>query len=184
MTSLILMSSQAAFQRRVGPLLAMILSGKVDQVINAQVDPSVRNRIEQLASKNNEGELSPEELEEYAGYVRANKLMALLRREAGRFKNGRATRAVAGSAWSGGILRDSAPLVESGNDRPDFFAQIIHKFIVATQTRLTLPIEHPGEILAAHAERAGNPDRADERWQHIAILDVPQARPADSRKLR
>ncbi len=40
--------------------------------------------------KNTEGALSQEEREEYAGYVRANKFVAVLRREAKKFKSGSA----------------------------------------------------------------------------------------------
>lgn len=47
-------------------------------------------RIEELASKNTEDTLTPEERDEYAGYVRANKFVAVLRREAKRFKSGSA----------------------------------------------------------------------------------------------
>lgn len=81
------MKAQTAFQRGVDPLLQLILPGKVDEVISIKPDPSLLSRIEELASKNTEGELSDEEREEYAGYVRANKFVAVLRREAMKFKS-------------------------------------------------------------------------------------------------
>jgi len=51
---------------------------------------SLRELLEELAAKNTEGNLSSEEREEYAGYVRANKFVAVLRREAKKFKPGSA----------------------------------------------------------------------------------------------
>lgn len=82
------MSAQAAFQRGVQPLLQLLLPGREDAVLAVQTDQPLRDRIEDLAAKNTEGGLSPEELDEYAGYVRANKFVAVLRREAKKFKSG------------------------------------------------------------------------------------------------
>lgn len=84
------MSSQAAFQRGVHPLLRLLLPGKEDAVLSAEADQELRERIEELAGKSTEGTLSPEEREEYVGYVRANKFVAVLRREAKKFKSGSA----------------------------------------------------------------------------------------------
>ena len=84
------MSGSTAFQRGVNPFLELLLPGKVDQVLAAKGDPALRDRIEQLASKSTEGALSPEEREEYLGYIRANKFVAVLRREAKKFKSGSA----------------------------------------------------------------------------------------------
>ena len=84
------MSGPAAFQRAVHPLLELLRPGKVDEVLAAEGDPALRDRIEELASKSTEGTLSPQERDEYVGYVRANKFVAILRREAKRFKSGSA----------------------------------------------------------------------------------------------
>jgi hypothetical protein len=84
------MSAQAAFQRGVSPLLKLLLPGREDAVLSVQTDLLLRERIEELAAKNTEGTLSQEEREEYAGYVRANKFVAVLRREARKFKSGSA----------------------------------------------------------------------------------------------
>ena len=84
------MSSSAAFQRGVVPFLELLLPGKIDEVLAAKVDPALRDRIEELASKSTEGILTPEDREEYLGYVRANKFVAVLRREAKKFKSGSA----------------------------------------------------------------------------------------------
>jgi hypothetical protein len=85
-----LMSAQAAFQRGVGPLLELLLPGREDAVLSVQTDQSLRIRIEELASKNTEDTLTPDERDDYAGYVRANKFVAVLRREAKKFKSGSA----------------------------------------------------------------------------------------------
>jgi len=82
------MSAQAAFQRGVQPLLQILLPGKEEEVLSVAADESLRDRIEELATKNTEGELTPEERDEYAGYVRANKFVAVMRREARTFRAG------------------------------------------------------------------------------------------------
>lgn len=84
------MSSQTAFQRGVNPLLQLLLPGREDAVLSAETDQALRDRIEELAAKSTEGSLSAEERDEYAGYVRANKFVAVLRREARKFKSGSA----------------------------------------------------------------------------------------------
>ncbi|MCW1884518.1 hypothetical protein OKA04_07225 [Luteolibacter flavescens] len=82
------MSAQAAFQRGVQPLLQILLPGKEEEVLSISADQSLRDRIEELASRNTEGELTAEERDEYAGYVRANKFVAVMRREARTFMTG------------------------------------------------------------------------------------------------
>lgn len=76
------MSAHTAFQRGVFPLLDLLLAGKEEAVLSIQPDPALGRRIEELAAKSTEGELNREEREEYEGYVRANKFVATLRREA------------------------------------------------------------------------------------------------------
>lgn len=78
------MSSQVAFHRGLQPVMQLLLPGKEQQVLAVQADPSLRDRMEELARQSTEGELAPEDREEYAGYVRANKFIAVLRREAKR----------------------------------------------------------------------------------------------------
>jgi hypothetical protein len=80
------MSTQMAFQRGVSPLLQLLLPGKEDLIMSVMPDRSLRDRIDQLAGKSTEGELTEEERAEYEGYVRANKFIALMMREAKRFK--------------------------------------------------------------------------------------------------
>ena len=75
-------SETAAFERGVRPLLRIVLPEKAEQVIHFRADPELRERIESLACKSTEGQLSEAERAEYAGYVRANKFVAILQRQA------------------------------------------------------------------------------------------------------
>jgi hypothetical protein len=84
------MSAQTAFHRGVNPLLQLLLPGREEAVLAVETDQALRARIEELAAKNTEGNLTPDEIDEYAGYVRANKFVAVLRREAKKFKSGSA----------------------------------------------------------------------------------------------
>jgi hypothetical protein len=86
------MSTQAAFHRGVHPLLDLLLPGKKKAVLAVEPDLALRERIEQLAARSTEGDLTPEERDEYDGYVRANKLVALLRSEARLMISGAASR--------------------------------------------------------------------------------------------
>lgn len=76
------MGDRSAFLRGAGPLLRLLLPGKEEAVLSIAVDQALRERIEALATKSTEGELTSAEHEEYVGYVQANKLVAVLRREA------------------------------------------------------------------------------------------------------
>ncbi len=78
-----------AFDRGVRPMLQMVLLDKADAVLNFRPDPAFQDRIEELAAKSTEGELTATERAEYEGYVRANKFIAILQRQA---------RQIAGSA--------------------------------------------------------------------------------------
>ena len=48
-----------------------------------------QHRLEHLARKSTEGELTEDERAEYAGYVRANKFVAILKRQAQQIANSR-----------------------------------------------------------------------------------------------
>ena len=76
------MSNRSVFRRGVGPLLQLLLPGKEEAVLSIAPDAALHERIETLAARSTEGELTIEEREEYAGYVQANKFVAILRREA------------------------------------------------------------------------------------------------------
>ena len=74
-----------AFARGVRPILQIVLLDKADAVLNFRPDPTLQDRIEELAAKSTEGELTDQERAEYEGYVRANKFIAILQRQARQF---------------------------------------------------------------------------------------------------
>ena len=71
-----------AFDRGVRPVLQIVLPDKAEQLLSFRPDPELQARIEELAEKSTEGQLSEEERAEYEGYVRANKFIAILQRQA------------------------------------------------------------------------------------------------------
>ena len=81
---MVAISECLAFQRGVVPLLQQLLLDRAQLVIDFQVEPSLQSRIEELADKSTEGELSEEERGEYIGYVRANKFVSILKLQAER----------------------------------------------------------------------------------------------------
>ena len=74
-----------AFERGIRPILQIVLLDKADAVLNFRPDPTLQGRIEELAAKSTEGELTDQERAEYEGYIRANKFIAILQRQARRF---------------------------------------------------------------------------------------------------
>jgi len=71
-----------AFERGVGPVLRIVLPEKAEAVLRFRAAPELQARIEELAGKSTEGQLTETEKAEYAGYVRANKFIAILQRQA------------------------------------------------------------------------------------------------------
>jgi len=71
-----------AFDRGVGPVLRIVLPGKAEAVLSFRAAPELQARIEELARRSTEGQLTEAERAEYAGYVRANKFVAILQRQA------------------------------------------------------------------------------------------------------
>ena len=73
-----------AFERGVRPVLRIVLPEKAEAVLRFRAAPELQARIEELAGKSTEGQLTETERAEYAGYVRANKFIAILQRQARR----------------------------------------------------------------------------------------------------
>lgn len=80
-------SESLAFDRGVRPVLEIVLPEKADAIISFRADPELQARIEELARRSTEGELTDDERAEYAGYVRANKFVAILKRQAQQLSN-------------------------------------------------------------------------------------------------
>jgi HNH endonuclease len=71
-----------AFERGVRPVLRIVLPEKAEAVLRFRATPEIQARIEELAGKSTEGQLTEEERAEYSGYVRANKFIAILQKQA------------------------------------------------------------------------------------------------------
>ena len=80
-------SESLAFDRGVRPMLEIVLPDKAAAVIGFRADPELQARIKELARKSTEGELTEDERAEYVGYVRANKFVAILKRQAQQLAN-------------------------------------------------------------------------------------------------
>ena len=63
-------------------MMEIVLPEKADAIISFRADPELEARIEELARKSTEGQLTEEEKAEYVGFVRANKFVAILKRQA------------------------------------------------------------------------------------------------------
>ena len=71
-----------AFETATDGILPFFTKKQAKALIAFRGDPMLRGRIEKLAAKNTEGELTRIERAEYAGYVRANKFIAVLQAKA------------------------------------------------------------------------------------------------------
>lgn len=69
-----------AFGRGVRPVAEIVFPEKAAAVLEFRPAPELLARIETLAAKSTEGQLTQTEREEYEGYVRANKFIAILKR--------------------------------------------------------------------------------------------------------
>jgi hypothetical protein len=67
-----------AFDRATAPVLRMLPVEQARKLAGYQPETSIQVRVEELAEKSNEGELTEAEKAEYLGYVQANKFVAIL----------------------------------------------------------------------------------------------------------
>lgn len=72
----------AAFDRGTSAIIQMLTPEQATQLLEYQGDERLRERIEELAAKNNEGQITAAEKAELEGYVRANKFIAILQSQA------------------------------------------------------------------------------------------------------
>jgi hypothetical protein len=68
----------AAFDRGTDVLLRFFTAEQAEALAAYRGDEAIQNRIEELARKSTEGELTDQERAEYEGYVKANKFVAIL----------------------------------------------------------------------------------------------------------
>lgn len=74
----------SAFDRATDPVLQILSREQAIRIADFHADEELQARIEELARKANEGELTDEERSEYAGYAQANKFIAVLQAKARR----------------------------------------------------------------------------------------------------
>jgi hypothetical protein len=77
-----ILMDQLAFDRGVEPVFRILTQDQARQILAYRADPELQQKIEVLAAKSNEGELTDEERAEYEGYVRANKFVAIMQAKA------------------------------------------------------------------------------------------------------
>ncbi len=77
-------ANSTAFDRATEPVLRILTRDQVTQIVSFHADEQLQARIETLARKANEGELSDEDRAEYQGYAQANKFIAVLQAQARR----------------------------------------------------------------------------------------------------
>jgi hypothetical protein len=73
-----------AFDRATDPVLRILPVEQARELAAYQPETSIQARIEELAAKSNEGELTEAERAEYLGFVQANKFVAILQAQARR----------------------------------------------------------------------------------------------------
>lgn len=73
-----MLTNSLAFHRVTDPLLRLLTPEQARLIADYHADEELQCRIEELADKANEGELSSEERDEYEGYVQANRFAAVL----------------------------------------------------------------------------------------------------------
>ena len=67
-----------AFDRSTEPLFQILTLDQIEQIVHFQADEALRDRIDELAGKCTEDELTDGERAEYEGYVQANSFIATL----------------------------------------------------------------------------------------------------------
>jgi hypothetical protein len=73
-----------AFDRATGPVFRILPVEKARELAEYRPETLLQARIEELAEKSNEGELTEVERAEYLGYVQANKFVAIFQAQARR----------------------------------------------------------------------------------------------------
>lgn len=74
--------SYDAFHRGTAPIFELLTPEQTRRLADLQGDPTIAERLAELAEKANEGELSPQERAQYEAYIEANNLLAVLQAEA------------------------------------------------------------------------------------------------------
>jgi hypothetical protein len=73
-----------AFDRAVAPVIGLLSQDQAAKIADFHADEALQMKIEELARKANEGELTAEEQAEYEGYAQANRFLAVFQAQARR----------------------------------------------------------------------------------------------------
>lgn len=73
-----------AFNRGIDPLLDLLTPDQVRQISDYHAEEALQARIEELAGRSTQGELTEEERAEYEGYARANRFLSVFQARARR----------------------------------------------------------------------------------------------------
>jgi len=76
------MSTPASLELLLDPFTRDLGDDAIRKIASFGVDPALQDRLEDLADRNTEGELSAEELEEYDTLVKALNIMAVIKAKA------------------------------------------------------------------------------------------------------
>lgn len=74
-----------AFDGGTDPILSFFTADQARRKVQYREETDLLDRIDVLAGKANEGELTKEEHAEYQGYLRANKFLAILQAKVRKF---------------------------------------------------------------------------------------------------
>lgn len=78
-------TNAAHFMDRVlDPLAASLNREAAERILDLRIEPEIQARVAVLAERANEGELTPEERDEYLSYVEAADLLAIFKLKAKR----------------------------------------------------------------------------------------------------
>lgn len=75
---------RSAFDRATDPIFGLLAQDQARAIVEFRGNNELVRRIEELASKCNEGELTEDERAEYEGYAHANRFIAVMQAKARR----------------------------------------------------------------------------------------------------
>lgn len=78
---------RSAFDRATDPIFGLLTQQQARAIVDFRGDEEMARRLEELAAKCNEGELTDDERAEYEGYAYANRFIAVIQSKARRLLN-------------------------------------------------------------------------------------------------
>jgi hypothetical protein len=78
-------TATTALDRVLDPIRDCLDADVARRLVDLRIDPALQARIEELADRCNEGQLSDEERAEYEGYVEGAEILSLIKLKARRY---------------------------------------------------------------------------------------------------